>query len=171
MLVWISHRVAWATGELTNLICGIQAKHELPTTSSVTIADLSTRELAQTLDESEQASHEESIPLVQTAPRPALNSLERVGQVALSEGEKMDDETASSQADMLGLQDPGASHHPRVPELDGGGADVQVTRSSSLLSQLGRWFEPPLKLPVRMAGILAILWLLNVVWPIDYPPP
>jgi hypothetical protein len=170
MLVWISHRVAWATGESTDLICGIQAKHELPTASSFTIANLSTREQALTFDESGQASNEESIPLVQPVSRPAANTLERGEQVALSEGDKMDGEAASSQADMNGLQDSsGTSYHPRVPELDEEGTDAPITRSTPLLSPLGKWFEPPLKLPVRMAGILVTLWLLNVLWPVNYP--
>lgn len=148
VFVWISHKVAEATGELTKWICEVQPL-TLPTISSSTASGPAETPRARGREEAtlRNPSNEEAIPLV-----------ERTVAVDDNNGhegtEKQSALTAeATQADSV------PPDYPTVP-----GSSVDHLSAQDNLSVSFTRLPQPLSLPIRTCIILVGLWVLNLAW-------
>jgi N-acetylneuraminate 9-O-acetyltransferase len=144
VFVWISHKVAEATGELTRWICGINPPN-LPVMA--TSMDTGPSEISPGEDTQAQDSIAEFIPLSE--------HMEGTSSDAIDEGaEKL--AMVSAEAQEEGVVEQSGSNFRTAERVD------DTSASSSIRSLL----ERPLSLPIRIGCLLFALWAVNMAWPL-----
>jgi len=157
VFIWVSHKVAEATAEMTTWICGTSP------TKRPLIAPSMEEEVSSTIPISEGSrvydlAAEESIPLVERTER-TPNGDSGEDNVERAPNHKVWTEARRGGAVVPGQVSPQA-----------GSVEPPVTNGGLLpLSFITLHYERSLALPMRIGGVLGLLWLLNLAWPLKAP--
>jgi len=152
VFLWISHKVAEATGELTKFVCGIKPV-DLPTVAAPLDVTQSAPHATARREETPRVDFvgEESIPLVEhtelvlddaTAEKLAPSPITRT--------------SIQVQQEHVPPEQSGSLDSAQTPSIEEGNAGIILARSP---------FDQPLSLPIRVGVLIVIMWLVNLAWP------